>query len=182
MRIETQSIAVVNIEKPHDHGGMNNMSTLGKFIRDRRVYRHQMSRDLAAAVGIDAATLSRLETGGMKTLPDPALLRRLAEALGVTVPDLLEAAGYLTESDRQQVNANPFDRHDIRFRVVEAMKAVDLDGPEMAFWHGHFSLQLRMYRDIATYGIGDDDDPEGLVELVLNNQGETLDDPSKRAG
>ena len=170
MAIETHAIPLVNIERPDDHSAMNNMSSLGKFVRDRRVLRHQMSRDLAASIGIDAATLSRLENGAMKTLPDPVLLRKLAAALGCAVPDLLEAAGYLTEADRQVVRANPFARSDIRYRVVEAMENVDLEGDDAAFWHGHFRLQLRMFRDIATYGITDEDDPDGDVEMVLNDR------------
>ena len=162
---------------------MNDMIRFGQFVRTRRVYRHQTSRELAMQLDIDASTLSRLETGAMKTLPEPALLRRLADALLVTVPDLLEAAGYLTEADRQQVNANPFPRDDIRYRVVEAMKAVDMEGDDYAFWHGHYRLQLRMHRDIATYGINEDDDPDVTeMELVVGDRENRLDDTSKDVG
>lgn len=133
------------------------MEKLGRFVAERRQRLDLRGDELAYRIGRAPSWLSRLENGGMKSLPEPDILRTLATELGVTMSDLLQVAGYLTSAERQQVNENPFPPSDIRYRVVEEMKAIDLTGNDAPFWVGHFRLQIRMMRDIAAYGIDDPD-------------------------
>lgn len=112
---------------------MSRHAGLGRYIKSKRESLGLTARSLAASVEIDPPVLSRLETGVMKSLPEPELLDRLASALNVTVSDLLEAAGYLDSSDRQTVSANPFDSADLRWHVVEGMRTLDM-GREYNEW------------------------------------------------
>lgn len=66
---------------------------LGDRVRDLRGGRHLSIRGLAAAAGVDASWLMRLERGEYAS-PDARLLRQLAETLGVAASDLLLLAGY----------------------------------------------------------------------------------------
>ena len=56
-------------------------------LRVWRQYRGLTLEDVAKRVGVAPATVSRLETGGMKGAP--AIWRKLAAALDVTVEDIL---------------------------------------------------------------------------------------------
>lgn len=142
------------------------MERLGRFIAEKRVAAGLRGDELAYRIGRAPSWVSRMETGGQRTLPDPDVMRALANELRVTMPDLLEAAGYLQPGERPQALVNPFHRDDIRFRVVEAMKALDMDGPDGPFLTMFFRLKLRDLIDIGQYGVGED----GLSELVLDHE------------
>ena len=75
------------------------MNGLGDYIRRRRETLHMTPTELARALDRDNSYVSRVETGRNKTLPDPAEMARIARALGVTMRDLLAAAGYLIDED-----------------------------------------------------------------------------------
>lgn len=62
-----------------------------KFGAALKMLRAAMSltlEKLAARAGLDTRTLSRIERGGCKNLPQPATQQRLADALGVTLDKL----------------------------------------------------------------------------------------------
>lgn len=71
---------------------MNNMHTLIKDARERRGYRTQ--GELADRIGRDVSWVSRLERGYLKEIPQPEMMEALADALGLTVAQMLDAAGY----------------------------------------------------------------------------------------
>jgi len=71
---------------------------LGATIRQRRQERELSTRALAAAAGIDMATVVRIENGNFLT-PAPEKLRRLATALDLSPTELLTQAGYVSASD-----------------------------------------------------------------------------------
>jgi transcriptional regulator with XRE-family HTH domain len=66
---------------------------LGRKVRVLRAKRQMSVRGLAAAAGVDATWLSRLERG-MYDSPDPRLLRELAEVLEIEASELFIAAGF----------------------------------------------------------------------------------------
>ncbi|MGV8925043.1 MAG: XRE family transcriptional regulator [Ewingella sp.] len=63
---------------------------IGKRIRELRLAKGMKIADLADAVGIDGANISRLETGKQKSFTQQSL-SKFAEALGVGVADLFTA-------------------------------------------------------------------------------------------
>ena len=100
---------------------MNNLHTLVKQARERRGFRTQ--GELAVRIGRDTSYVSRLENGALKEIPQPELLRDLADALGYTVVDLLRAAGYDVDApDTSEVIT--IRRDDPRARVAEIMDAL----------------------------------------------------------
>jgi transcriptional regulator with XRE-family HTH domain len=90
---------VVNINGKTDTNGVDTHNNLGDLIRERRELLGLTGRSLAASAEMDATMLSRIETGRMKALPEPELLRTLSFALGCSMTDFLEAAGYLDHTD-----------------------------------------------------------------------------------
>jgi len=60
---------------------------IGSRIRQLRLAKNLKIAELAEAVGVDAANISRLETGKQKQFSEQTL-NRLAQALSVSVPDL----------------------------------------------------------------------------------------------
>lgn len=60
---------------------------IGSRIRQLRLAKNIKIAELAEAVGVDAANISRLETGKQKQFSEQTL-NRLAQALSVSVPDL----------------------------------------------------------------------------------------------
>lgn len=73
---------------------MDDQNRLGEFIKKRRESLGITGRMFSAVLEIDPTTLSRLETGKAKVLPEPKMLRDIAAALSVPMSSLLEAAGY----------------------------------------------------------------------------------------
>ncbi len=64
---------------------------IGSRIRQLRLAKNLKIAELAEAVGVDAANISRLETGKQKQFSEQTL-NRLAQALSVSVPDLFTSA------------------------------------------------------------------------------------------
>jgi|GEM_PF-1027293 len=63
--------------------------SLGEKVKEKRENRGMTQKQLAQASGISQATISRLESGRVKELKSQAL-RRLADALGVTMDYLVD--------------------------------------------------------------------------------------------
>ena len=80
-------------------------TTLGKFIRHRRLERGLTQEQLAEAIGesVNQSDISRLERDQI-TLPRRERLEQLAAALDVSLGDLLARTGWLTAGDE-------LDRH-----------------------------------------------------------------------
>ncbi len=70
------------------------MRELGNFIRLRRGFLDVTQQELADQVGVAQTLVSRIELGNKGSVPDPALMQRYADALAVSVDDLLLVYGY----------------------------------------------------------------------------------------
>jgi transcriptional regulator with XRE-family HTH domain len=75
---------------------MNENRGFGKFLAELRIKKgFEMQKDLSDKSGVSTATISRLEAGKQKPLPD--VLNKLAPVLGVSSAELLKAAGYIEQ-------------------------------------------------------------------------------------
>lgn len=71
---------------------------LGQFLKAHREACGLSGRRLAAAAGMDQATLLRFETGHIGA-PRPDKLSRIAQVLGVSSADVFALAGYTAPRD-----------------------------------------------------------------------------------
>lgn len=74
------------------------LGLLVKDARERRGYQNQSA--LARELGRDQSFVSRLERGVLKELPPPEVLRQLGDVIGLSMEDMLTAAGYLEKPER----------------------------------------------------------------------------------
>lgn len=72
--------------------------SLGEKVKEKREKRGMNQKQLAEASGISQATISRIESEKVKELKSQAL-RRLADALGVTVDYLVDKTDKLTPNE-----------------------------------------------------------------------------------
>lgn len=68
-------------------------SELGRMIREARNERELSTRKLADAVGVDKATIIRIESGEFRS-PKPNILQNLAASLDLPLSDLYALAHY----------------------------------------------------------------------------------------
>lgn len=78
---------------------MNDMQALGRRVEDAMKTRGMAAYELAAKIGRQPSWVSRFLNGGMANLPDADTLQRIGEAVGLRMPAMLEAAGYLMPED-----------------------------------------------------------------------------------
>ncbi|CAM8315205.1 MULTISPECIES: XRE family transcriptional regulator [Citrobacter] len=88
---------------------------IGNRIRELRTAKGLKIADLAEAVGVDGANISRLETGKQKSFTEQSL-SKYAEALGVSVAELFTPSGNATAVYKNSVTA-PHIGDDSVFRV-----------------------------------------------------------------
>lgn len=69
------------------------MSSIGEFIKERRLAKELSKRALAEKAGISHSEVHRIENGE-RVNPSVPVLNALAEALGVPKDDILRLAGY----------------------------------------------------------------------------------------
>lgn len=88
------------------------MADFGEYLKNLRDQSKLSLRDVAAKTGMSYSYLTQIEHGRRKA-PGPELLKKLAPVYGVSVRDLLKAAGYLDDielaakpalSDEEEVN------------------------------------------------------------------------------
>lgn len=70
-------------------------TTLGSYIQELRENLGWTQDDLGEKIGRPKFWISGIEIGRKKNLPEPHELRQIAIALGVSVTELLAAAGYI---------------------------------------------------------------------------------------
>lgn len=92
---------------------------IGNRIRQLRLAKNMKIAELAEAVGIDAANISRLETGKQKQFSEQAL-NRLAQALSVSVPDLFTSTENESTVYKYSENDSP-SRKDVDVYRVEVL-------------------------------------------------------------
>src|SRR5699024_5505456 len=88
-------------------GSMNELKAFGALIRKWREDQGFTAESVAPRVGLGTSTLSNVENGLRKSIPDPVLIHRLHRELGIPKKDMLEALGYLDpdmpEDDRPDI-------------------------------------------------------------------------------
>lgn len=77
----------------------------GLYMKRLRERKGLTLSQLAVTAGISGSQISRIENG-LRGVPKPATLRRLAEAMNVSYEELMERAGYLQEYE-QMADAIP---------------------------------------------------------------------------
>lgn len=77
------------------------MSELGRRLASVREIKGVSLRSVAHDAGISPPYLQKIERGDVKQ-PSPAVLHRLAGALGLEYADLMELAGHLLPSNRRR--------------------------------------------------------------------------------
>ena len=88
---------------------------IGNRIRELRTAKGLKIADLAEAVGVDGANISRVETGKQKSFTEQSL-SKYAEALGVSISELFTPSGNATTVYKNSVTA-PHIGDDSVFRV-----------------------------------------------------------------
>ncbi|MNB85258.1 HTH-type transcriptional repressor RghR [compost metagenome] len=72
--------------------------TFGEYLKQIREARGLSINQLASLAGISGSQISRIENG-LRGVPKPVTLRKIAEATGVSYDQLMGHAGYLPEQD-----------------------------------------------------------------------------------
>lgn len=93
---------------------------IGSRIRQLRLAKNIKIAELAEAVGVDAANISRLETGKQKQFSEQTL-NRLAQALSVSVPDL-----FTSDENNTTVHTNS-EKHASPVKDVDVYRVEVLD-------------------------------------------------------
>ena len=93
------------------------MADFGEYIKNLREQRKLSLRDVAAKTGMSYSYLTKIEHGGRKA-PGPELLKRLAPVYGVSVRDLLKAAGYLDDTLPAKPSLSEEEEVDRAFRYA----------------------------------------------------------------
>lgn len=88
---------------------------IGNRIRELRTAKGLKIADLAEAVGVDGANISRVETGKQKSFTEQSL-SKYAQALGVSVADLFTPGGNKT-TVCEYSGSNPHSGDGSVFRV-----------------------------------------------------------------
>lgn len=90
--------------------------SIGKRVRQLRLAKKLKISDLAETVGVDAANISRLETGKQKQFTEQAL-NRLAQALDISVTELFTSTEYQSTVYKNSKNDATFGEGADVFRV-----------------------------------------------------------------
>ena len=115
---------------------------LGAFVRAERIRAGVSQEELAERAEIEQATLSRWEHGQIRRVPDGAVLRRVASALGVEELALLRTVGYLPEGVVSELGDAP----DVQFAYTLLMRRIDDDGALSAAEKAVLRDQVQMTR------------------------------------
>ncbi|OBZ16354.1 transcriptional regulator [Bacillus sp. FJAT-27264] len=78
----------------------------GRFLKELREQRGLTINQLASAAGVSGSQISRIENG-LRGIPKPATLRKIAEATGCSYEELMERAGYLQDQGAAEAEIIP---------------------------------------------------------------------------
>lgn len=78
-------------------------NSFGLYLKQLREHKGFSINQLAETAGISNSQISRIENG-LRGIPKPPTLRKMADALGVPYADLMSSAGYLEQ------NSSPLKR------------------------------------------------------------------------
>lgn len=78
----------------------------GDYMKQLRESKGLTINQLASAAGISGSQISRIENG-LRGVPKPAMLRKIAEATGTAYEELMDQAGYLQEPTLSEEDVVP---------------------------------------------------------------------------
>ncbi|MFF2912393.1 helix-turn-helix domain-containing protein [Paenibacillus sp. NPDC057934] len=78
----------------------------GRFLKELREQRGLTLNQLASAAGVSGSQISRIENG-LRGIPKPATLRKIAEATDCSYEELMERAGYLQDQGAVEAEIVP---------------------------------------------------------------------------
>jgi len=93
------------------------MADFGEYLRTLRERSKYSLRDVAARTGMSYSYLTQIEHGKRKA-PGAEWLKKLAPVYGVSVKELLKAAGYLDDVEPYKPTLSEEDEVDMAFRYV----------------------------------------------------------------
>lgn len=99
---------------------------LGEYVRERRVAIGMSMRQLEEATGIPRSGLSEIENG-LRAMPSPELLQRIAEALRIDYEDLFAVSGISRPEKLPELDAY------LRTRYRDELTAADRRSLERYF-------------------------------------------------
>lgn len=85
------------------------METFGPYLKRLRRARGLSLKQVEGAAQVSNAYLSQIERGIRKP-PHPDILQRLAKTYGVSIEELLEAAGYLKDAPDRRLQSQKVER------------------------------------------------------------------------
>ena len=84
-----------------------NQTTIGSFIAQKRRTKNLTQEQLAEKLGVSNKTISKWENG--KCMPDYSIIQTLCDALGVTLPELMDGEDAADSSVRVYDDAQILD-------------------------------------------------------------------------
>ena len=84
-----------------------NQTTIGSYIAQKRRTRNLTQEQLAEKLGVSNKTISKWENG--KCMPDCSIIQTLCDALGVTLPELMDGEDAADSSVRVYDDAQILD-------------------------------------------------------------------------
>lgn len=105
----------------------NDPSEFGRMVRQHRTLKKLSQERLGELAGVSGGYVSLIESGGRGDRPGRDVVVGIAQALGVPVVELLEAAGIAEPSDRQEgPTLEDVVRTDPRLRADQKRILLDL--------------------------------------------------------
>ena len=84
-----------------------NQTTIGSYIAQKRRAKNLTQEQLAEKLGVSNKTISKWENG--KCMPDYSIIQKLCDALGVTLPELMDGEDVADSSVRVYDDAQILD-------------------------------------------------------------------------
>ena len=98
-----------------------NQTTIGSYIAQKRRAQNLTQEQLAEQLGVSNKTISKWENG--KCMPDYSIIQTLCDALGVTLPELMDGEDAADSSVRVYDDAQILDLLR-RTRELERQKGI----------------------------------------------------------
>jgi len=111
------------------------MNEFGTYIKRIRENKNMTLNQVALYADISAAQLSRIENGKRET-PKPVTVEKIAKALRVDYEELMVVAGYLDESNDEEISKFEYYRRkinkefpdiDLMFKDMASLTGEDLE-------------------------------------------------------
>ncbi|TKH44033.1 transcriptional regulator [Paenibacillus terrae] len=84
----------------------------GTYLKHQREHKQWSINQLAEAAGISNSQISRIENG-LRGVPKPSTLRKIADALGVSYTEMMKNAGYWGDDDSVEQHSHDSYRSNV---------------------------------------------------------------------